>query len=370
MKSSSGYYYIGLDHVRAIAAFLVFAWHFIHVNGGQFTPPPVFPLSLVTEGHTGVALFMTLSGYLFAKILNGKRINYVLFIYNRSLRLIPLFLLVIIAARCEQYLLGEGIDSYVIGIVTDHLPNGGWSIATEFRYYLLLPGLLWLSRKSKYSLMFVLLAAVLIRAILYQQRGEMQLLSYWTIVGRIDQFLLGAICYQFRGLIAKRHILASSIFVSFAVFYWYFDSLGGFYKNPSYPSPSAIWVFMPTVEGLAYALIIAWYDNSFTHSTSLLSRSIALIGTYSYSIYLLHFFVVLRIATVINNHLVELSNIYVAMLFSVLSFLLMVPVGHLSYKYIESPFLKLRSRYIIDEESIDLGASSSCFVVQQAIKTK
>ncbi|MEP6933477.1 MAG: acyltransferase family protein, partial [Nitrospirota bacterium] len=74
MKSSSGAYYGGLDHVRAIALFMVFTWHFIHVDSGQFAPPPVFPLSLLTEGHTGVALFITLSGYLFAKLLDGKKI--------------------------------------------------------------------------------------------------------------------------------------------------------------------------------------------------------------------------------------------------------------------------------------------------------
>ncbi len=94
MKSSSGKYFIGLDHVRAVAAFIVFTWHFIHVNNGQLAPPPTFPLSLLTEGHTGVALFMVLSGYLFAKLLDGKNIVYTSFFWNRFLRLAPLLLIV------------------------------------------------------------------------------------------------------------------------------------------------------------------------------------------------------------------------------------------------------------------------------------
>ncbi len=65
MKSSDGHYFQGLDHIRALAAFVVFAWHFVHFNEGHLAGPLVFPLSFLTEGHTGVAIFMTLSGYLF-----------------------------------------------------------------------------------------------------------------------------------------------------------------------------------------------------------------------------------------------------------------------------------------------------------------
>ena len=54
---------------------MVFAWHFTHA-GGYPVPleysPNAFPLAIFDEGHTGVALFMTLSGYLFAKLLDGK----------------------------------------------------------------------------------------------------------------------------------------------------------------------------------------------------------------------------------------------------------------------------------------------------------
>ena len=77
MKSSTGQYFIALDHIRAVAALLVFIWHFSHAASGYPVPfeftPSFFPLAIFDEGHTGVALFMTLSGYLFAKLLDGKR---------------------------------------------------------------------------------------------------------------------------------------------------------------------------------------------------------------------------------------------------------------------------------------------------------
>lgn len=354
MKSTSGKYFIGLDHVRAVAAFLVFTWHFIHVNNGQLAPPPIFPLSLLTEGHTGVALFMTLSGYLFAKLLDGENIVYPLFIWNRFLRLAPLLLVVIIYVGFQRYLAGGDIFGYVksivAGIIKPSLPHGGFSITTEFHFYLMLPVLLFLTKKWKYSLLFVLLAAVLTRIFLHQKLGQIQNLSYWTIIGRVDQFVLGILAYQFRRNISGRHFLILCVVLIFASFYWYFDSQGGFYMSTSYPSPSVIWIYMPTIEGFVYALAIGWYDNSFEHSTGKVSRFIALIGTYSYSIYFLHTFIVFRLSSAISRHIIDLSNIHLAVLFSILCFLLMVPIGYISYRFIESPFLKFRTKYIVDDK--------------------
>lgn len=358
MKSSSGKYYVGLDHIRAIAAFMVFSWHFMHGGNGYPVPfgyaPSFFALTLLNEGHTGVALFMTLSGYLFAKLLDGKKINYVSFIWSRFLRLAPLLVLVILVDGYKQYLVGNNLSGYpkwiLAGAIKPSLPNGGWSITVEFHFYLLLPLLLFFSRKSKYSLLFVVCFAILARSVLHQELGQIQKLAFWTIVGRIDQFLFGIMAYQFRKYIAGRHCLVVTGLTLFAIFYWYFNMQGGFYKSPSYPSPNAIWIFMPALEGLSYALMIAWYDSSFVHSNNRISRFVALIGTCSYSIYLLHIFFVFELAGTINEYLIDISNFYVALIFSTIGFLLMVPIGYASYRFIESPFLRLRTRYIVPEK--------------------
>ena len=363
MKSSSGKYYIGLDHVRAVAVYTVFTWHFIYLGNNHSVPFLTFPLSLLIEGHTGVALFMSLSGYLFAKLLDNRNINYVSFIWNRFLRLAPVLILVILVVGYEMYLFSGDLSSYaktiVAGIIKPSLPNGGWSITVEFHFYLLLPFLLFLSKKRKYSLILVLIAAVIFRIFLYRELGQVQTLSYWTIIGRVDQFLLGIIAYQFRSYFTGKHFFIFGISALFAAFYWYFDLHGGFYNSPSYPSPSAMWIYIPTIEGIAFGLLIAWYDNSFTHSTGKISRFVALVGTYSYSIYLLHFFFVYEIAHLISIYLVDMSNIYLSLLLSPICFLLMVPIGYLSYTYVESPFLKLRTRYILTEDASTDSASHS-----------
>src|SRR5712672_565217 len=98
MRSSLGAYYVGLDHLRALAALLVFEWHFSHtvpvVPWGDV--PSFFLAAIIDEGHTGVALFMCLSGYLFGKLLDGKQIKYGAFFWNRFIRLAPLLMFVLV----------------------------------------------------------------------------------------------------------------------------------------------------------------------------------------------------------------------------------------------------------------------------------
>ena len=142
MKSSNGLYFSRLDHIRALAAYLVFVWHFTHLTN-QFPVPysavPPFPFALLDEGHVGVGLFMTLSGYLFAKLVNGQAINYPAFLWSRAVRLVPL----LAGSLAAWYLLGKlhmgpPIDFSQIwrGILLPTLPNGAWSITIEFQFYL------------------------------------------------------------------------------------------------------------------------------------------------------------------------------------------------------------------------------------------
>jgi peptidoglycan/LPS O-acetylase OafA/YrhL len=355
MKSSSGAHFIALDHIRALAAFMVVVWHFAHATNGYPVPfeyvPALFPFSILDEGHTGVALFMTLSGYLFAKLLDGKSINFTSFLWNRFLRLFPLLLVVVMIIGIQPLMSGENLHAYVLliasGVIFPTLPNGGWSLTVEFHYYLILPFILSMLRKSNLLPTLLIISALALRLIIYQKNGNVQFFAYNTIVGRIDQFVLGMVVYQFRSYFTKRHFISIPILMGFAFFYWYFDSLGGFYQYQSYSSSGLIWILLPTIEGFAYAVGIAWYDSSFLHATTGFSKFIGNIGQFSYSIYLLHFFVVFDAARFVNEKIMNISNFYLACLWSIVFFLLMVPVGYLSFRFIEAPFLKFRKCYVI-----------------------
>lgn len=356
MKSTSGEHFVALDHVRAIAAILVFVWHFMHGRQGSPVPfegAPVWgPWVLFDEGHVGVALFMTLSGYLFAKLLDGKRVIYHLFFWNRVLRLMPLLLLVMISNA-----IGEAIGAgnlraaflYLLsmprGFVYPTWPNGGWSIAVELHFYLLLPLLLFLVRRWHQGLWLVLALAILLRIGYHAWTGEVQSLAYGTIFGRIDQFVLGILAFHGRAQLKNRHARVVAIAAAFITVYWWFDRNGGFFLQPTYPSPSRLWIVLPTLEGIVFSTMIAWYDQSFAHKNGPLSRLFGLIGEYSYSIYLLHFYFVFKVAQWIHAHVLDISNFYVALPVALLVFAGMLPIGYISMRFVERPFLHLRRPY-------------------------
>lgn len=351
MKSSSGQYFQALDHVRALAAFTVFAWHFMHFNDGHLAAPLAFPLSFFTEGHTGVALFMTLSGYLFAKLLDGRQFAFLPFLWNRFIRLAPLLAFVMLLVGVQRWHAGTlNLAGYwheiKMGLVYPSWPNGGWSITVELHFYLLLPVLLFVVRRSSWGLLALLLVPLAWRAGYYLNHGEVHSKAYWTLFGRADQFILGILLHQHRELLRGRGWAAAVVFTAFLVFWYLFDRAGGFYMNPSYPSPSPVWVVLTLFEGIAYATLIAWYDTAFKGSDSRLSRFVALVGTYSYSLYLLHFFFVFSMPVLIDRYLFNLANPYVLLAVALPCFLMLMPLSWLTFRYIEAPCLRYRLNYL------------------------
>lgn len=345
MRSSDGKYWIGLDHVRALAALMVFSWHFLHANAECPAPWGASPwLAWLDEGSTGVALFMTLSGYLFAKLLYQREVNYRAFVWNRALRLLPLLTLVVILQGIGQWYINGSLLHYFIkiigGVVWPSLPNGGWSITVEAHFYLLLPLLLIAVRRYPYVILILVSIFCTYRLCVWEMGRDVRFASYLTIFGRFDQFALGMLAFYRRALITHKHPVALAILLFFMALYGAFDHLGGYFGAPSW-----IWIGLGTVEGAAYGALIAWYDNSFSHSHGPASRFIALIGECSYSIYLLHPFLELRMAEFINHHIMKISSIYLAMIWMIISFILFLPFAYLSYRFVEKPFLNLRLVY-------------------------
>ncbi len=348
MRSSTGEHYVALDHLRALAAFLVFSWHFLHRGTIQIEydfSPVLFPLGLIDQGHVGVALFMSLSGYLFAKLLDGKQIDYPGFLRARFMRLAPLLVVVVLVAAVWEFGNARIIDYARLlahGLILPQWPNGGWSITVEMHFYIILPLLLWLAAKDLRWLAIGVILAVIFRLWLFLEVGAIRDLVYPTIIGRIDQFVLGIAAFHCRRWFTGAHKIAIATFLVFAAFYWWFDVNGG-YKSGPRPD---LWIIMPTVEGISWAVLIAYYDNSFKPRNTGVSAFVALAGTYSYSIYLLHPFVVRQAALFVDQHVMDLSSIYAGLLWSVIGFLCMMPIGYLSFRFIESPFLRNRVVYV------------------------
>jgi peptidoglycan/LPS O-acetylase OafA/YrhL len=352
MRSTEGVYYSRLDHVRACAAYLVFMWHFLHMTPNYPVPyasAPIFPFALFDEGHTGVALFMTLSGYLFAKLVGGKQIEFGNFLWSRAVRLAPLLFVCIGAWVLIGYLTNNPIplSDIVGGLLLPTWPFGTWSITIELHFYLLFPFLLLAVRRyGPLALLGVVAVAIAIRIDWWLTFGEAQHISYWTIFGRIDQFAFGMVFALAPLPRPVLRIVAAIAFTAFLMLWQVFDATGGYYNHTGAPSSSALWIFIPTIEAVTWSALIALYDGSSIKLPKLVDRALAKIGEWSYSIYLLHFFPIVLMRHLFWDRSGSAGDFYVAFVIANLAFVAFLPVAAASYIFFEKRFLAYRRPYL------------------------
>lgn len=358
MRASSGLYVAKLDHVRALAALMVYCWHVIHWQAAYDYAPALPLLSIFEEGHAGVALFMTLSGYLFAKIADGKPMDLARFYWNRFLRLAPLLALVMLYWAWRGNL---SLHTFVTGFILPVWPNGTWSIAVELHFYLLFPAILAAQSSHRIRpLLAILGAAFLLRFGTWMATGSAQGPAYWTIMGSIDLFTAGMLWHELQKLDTVRRnsgliLAASAAFIVGALHV--FNLAGGFYGSASTPSLEAIWIIMPTLQGLAFGALIAGYEHWRHAPPPSVDRALAKVGEVSYSIYLLHFMIYPSLAKMIAGMGIDMRDFSVALVAALATFPLVVAVSILSYHLIERPFLDLRARYRLAEKA---ARQSSC----------
>jgi rhamnosyltransferase len=342
MRSSSGLYVSRLDHVRALAAFLVYCWHFLHAQVPFDTVPSFAPLSLFEEGHIGVALFMTLSGYLFAKIIDGRPLDLARFYRNRVLRLAPLLAVVLSywALRGDM-----GLESFLKGFVLPTWHGGAWSVAVELHFYALFPAILWLQRGHRIgALVALFMMSILMRAGVWSITGSVQAFSYWTIGGCIDLFLAGMLWHEFakrEGV--RRHAggLLAGALVAIVALWHAFNVAGGFHGTAASP----FWIVIPTLQGLAFGAVIVGYEYARFSLPALADRALAKVGEVSYSIYLLHFVFYPTMVKQLSAAGYDMASFPVALAFAVLTFPVIVGIACVSYRFIEQPFLRRRGGY-------------------------
>lgn len=359
MKSSTGSYFHNIDFLRGIAVLMVMVWHYVH----PFVPYSTTTYLLVDffeEGHMGVALFMVISGFLFASLVLNKAIDPVLFIYNRFLRLAPLLILVLLFWTIYDQK-GPGFMALQLlkGFLNGGWPYGSWSIAVEVQFYALFPIILWATKLRIRRLLALLILIITVRLCVYGYRGEVQLYSYWTLGGRADQFLIGLIAgtwfkarpHDFTPLLG---ITLLNVFFLFAFAVHQFNEHGGFYAMDNYPTNNSLWVYWPTLEAVGFgALLLSTFALALPNNA--ITKPITWIGECSYSIYLLHFiffeFLKIQHISPLAQKLSPQHWGIVACGITALYFLVIIGVSRLSFIFIEKTFLGFRRSYLRDQDT-------------------
>jgi peptidoglycan/LPS O-acetylase OafA/YrhL len=214
-----------------------------------------------------------------------------------------------------------------------------WTIAVEFQFYLIFPFLLRFIRQGGWPYAGALIAlALVMRYVSVINGADPRHLSYWTIVGRIDQFVLGILLGlhhrpSISSLRARLTMLAvcgtAAIGMLFA-----FHLAGG---NPLVATWKIGW---PTLEAAVWALFIGAYLNVADAIPARLSSSLCAIGALSFSIYMTHRIVIDTL--IADGTLPHWSPLRITIL---VALPITLGLSCLTYFVIEKPFLELRGSY-------------------------
>lgn len=377
MKGPNRDYNFEAEELRGAAALLVFFYHSIHTGastvagttGWLSSNNPI--AAFVFEGHTGVSLFMVLSGYILASGTFDQEINYWGFLRNRILRIFPLMIVVLVfsmyAAKATD--LGSVIAPFLLLANMPFAfqdPSGlagtVWTISVEFQFYLIAPFLFLFVKR--YGVWNFLLPAMLLFWILKvivllplapdaQYRG-----NYFTIIGRIDQFLMGiGIAY----LVFLKRLRFSDNRLQGVIFL--VISSAGLLCLTSLLNRQgglAVWhmwhLIYPEIEGLLWALFIVGYSAFHPFRESVVSRALRWVGTLSFSIYILHYAIQrewwiafrYKIFGEVQTGMLGVFIISCGILVTVIA------LSSLSYRCIERPFLDMRRKYLVSNTRLKL----------------
>lgn len=361
---------LALDGVRGVAILLILFHHWgVPVPGSSRLAVPL--IAICQSCWIGVDLFFVLSGFLITGILVdtvGSRNFLANFYARRFLRIFPLYYGVLgvlllftpvlhfawgpmfpmllfylqntgIAVPLDNYRLAHGVNL-----------NPYWSLAVEEQFYLLWPLIVFavkdVGRLTKIALalsgLALILRLVLVRA------GVSPWFVYCFSACRADALLLGGALALLlrsersgiRGLVVRwapwMGGAAMTVLIPFAL-----NSYGLDWQRSPFLRTGGL-----TLVALASCGVVAWTQRE--HSGRFLSQPwLRFFGRYSYGIYMLHLLGFRTLYKWIEGQLLPLMRWW--QMAAILSWLaaaaLVIGAAVLSFKYYETPFLRLKRRF-------------------------
>jgi peptidoglycan/LPS O-acetylase OafA/YrhL len=383
MQSRNLAYLPRIDHLRLVAALLVFGFHFFHYYVGGWRAWDHAPwLAPITEGHTGVALFFVLSGFIFMLIAqqgfqkateSGKpeqdtpgAIAYGPFLMNRVLRIAPLFLVVFFVAISLHRDQFAATDLFYLAFsnigappTSRHFITGpAWSISVEFTFYLVFPFLALFTRQRGAAYLFGVLGLMaVIKLAAYGASASPTHMLYSTLIGRFDQFIWGMLAALLHLKItpsiatwprARRYglfaLAATAIYGALMI---QAGQASYFLSEARQP----FWLAWGTIEALCWsAIILAYLALPSSHvGKTMVSSWAAAAGAWSFSFYMWHALVIYTLHHYSGFELAEMGGAALAATllghFAV-ALMLTLALARLSFSVIEAPFLALRRVYV------------------------
>lgn len=353
-------YFPGLNGVRAIAAMIVLIWHI-----DQFSPLfGIEKIGFAQNGMSeyGVVMFFVLSGFLITYLLRVEKkefnkINFRKFYWRRILRIWPIYYLVIVITIL---LLSVGLSTlkyiestlpalfFLYGFLLANLAfvhnftintiTPLWSVAAEEQFYAFWPLIIAKTKNIQRALTFVIVFYLLLKLVFRVfENGPIYHLIFIT---GFDCMALGGLgaCWVYENKWYLKIIYNKVV----QIIAWGVLFISIFYKPPH------LFTFIDhEISAIFYLIIIM---NVATNEKSLLKLENSLfdfLGKISYGIYIYHMTIIVVLsafAKAIGFNFRNTSGYFLLYFVIILS---TIAVAYLSYRYFESYFLKIKSRFTL-----------------------
>ena len=372
MQTTQHAYLSRLDHLRFFAAALVVLFHYFHTQVGDLRSGNPL-VSLVDEGHTGIALFMVISGFIFTVIAGERHIHYGGFIKNRVLRIYPLFVFAVflqlfISTYNDQRNYGFlQLLGWLMPFRSETVPLSPyfvqlWTIWVEFQFYLIFPFLLAFSRRHGSRYLWAWLGLlVLVRALVYAASGSVRFIAYETLFGRLDQFIIGMLLarfWQVRQALQARAARAGGAVAPHLSPLWLalaglalLLGLHAFSRKVGFSElASPVWIIWPGLEAALWAVFVGVYLCTRWPGPQALrqriDRALAALGAVSLSTYVLHNLVIAAYNARLPPLATGAGPVADALATGALLLPAVLALSAITYHLIERPFLALRGGYL------------------------
>lgn len=315
-----------IQYLRGIAALLVVLHHAAH-KGFQYGNSSLDWLKI---GSSGVDLFFIISGFIMCYTTHNKSIDFYTFIKNRIERIIPLYwffsvLALIIFLIAPQYVNSSGGNTGVLASFLlipngqKYLVNNGWTLSYEFYFYAIFSLFILFNHNKKYRYINICLTILILTIIGTQIKTNIFFLNF-IFSDFLLEFALGIVAFIIFKKITINHLISTTMIVFSFIWLVYLNNNSSIFNN-----------------SLNYAIPMFLLFNGFLHLEMFFKKNNKYIpvfferlGSSSYSLYLVHPFILSPIALILNK-----LNLQIYVLFPILITATSIIAGWFTYIYIE-----------------------------------